>query len=123
MTDISTALTDAQNGSEDGFRTLYQAVQPGLPRYLRVLVGADAEDVAAEAWLQVSRDLASFRGDGDGFRGWVTTIARNRAMDHLRRLRRRPVEEAPPENWADLPGATDTADFVVDASPPMLRWR
>ena len=40
---------------EDAFRVLYRTVQPGLLRYLRVLVGDDAEDVASEAWLQIAR--------------------------------------------------------------------
>src|SRR5687768_7618159 len=83
--DLAAALPEAQHGDEDAFRVLYRSVQPALLRYLRVLVGEDAEDVASEAWLQIARDLASFRGDVDGFRGWATTIARHRAMDHLRR--------------------------------------
>src|SRR5215218_11106594 len=88
---LVTALHRAQAGDEEAFRGLYRAVQPGLLRYLRALVGADAEDVASETWLQVARDLGSFRGDIDGFRGWVATIGRHRAMDHLRKQRRRPV--------------------------------
>jgi RNA polymerase sigma-70 factor (ECF subfamily) len=65
-------------------------MQPRLLRYLRALVGAEAEDVASETWLHVARDLHTFRGETDGFRGWVTTIARHRATDHLRHTRRRP---------------------------------
>lgn len=42
-------------------------VQPGLLGYLRGIVGDDAEDVAADAWLEIARDLRRFRGDGDGF--------------------------------------------------------
>lgn len=39
--DLDAALCDAQHGSEDGFRLLYRAVQPGLLRYLRVLAGGE----------------------------------------------------------------------------------
>jgi RNA polymerase sigma-70 factor, ECF subfamily len=113
--DLAAALPAAQCGDEDAFRVLYRAVQPALLRYLRVLVGEDAEDVASEAWLQIARDLASFRGDGDGFRGWATTIARNRAMDHLRRQRRRPIVTGPVEELADSPGPEDTAQSTMDA--------
>lgn len=88
-------------------------MQPGLLRYLRLLVGSDAEDVAAESWLQIARDLSSFSGDGDGFRGWATTIARRRALDHLRRVRRRPVVEAGIEELSVLPGDADTADAAM----------
>ena len=73
-------------GDEAAFRTVYRAVQPPLLRYLTVLVGsADAEDVASETWAQAFRDLGRFSGDADGFRGWITTIGRNRGLDQLRR--------------------------------------
>lgn len=113
--DPAAALARAQAGDEDGFRTLYRAIQPGLLRYLRVLVGEDAEDVASEAWFHVARGLGTFRGDFDGFRGWATTIARNRAMDNLRRRHRQPVEGVPLEQLAVLPGRDDTAGSAVSA--------
>ncbi|MBP2328704.1 RNA polymerase sigma-70 factor (ECF subfamily) [Kibdelosporangium banguiense] len=113
--DLAAALPEAQRGGEDAFRVLYRSVHPALLRYLRVLVGEDAEDVASEAWLQIVRDLASFRGEVDGFRGWATTIARHRAMDHLRRQRRRPVVAGPVEELAELSGPENTAESAVDA--------
>ncbi|MFD3516665.1 RNA polymerase sigma factor [Streptomyces sp. NPDC058657] len=106
----------ARQGDEDGFALLYRHVQPGLLALLRTLVGDEAEDVASEAWLQVSRDVPGFRGDGAAFRGWVRTVARNRAVDHLRRVRGRPagvpwelcgLEAAPP--------ARDAAEVVMDS--------
>jgi RNA polymerase sigma-70 factor, ECF subfamily len=112
-TDLTGAVRDAQRGDEEAFRTVYRTVQPGLLRYLRFLVGDDADDVASEAWLQVVRDLGSFRGDFDGFRGWVATIARNRAMDHLRRQRRRP-NTGPIDQVGDLPSGEDAARLALD---------
>jgi RNA polymerase sigma-70 factor (ECF subfamily) len=90
--DLADAVARAKAGDEGAFRLLFRSVQPALLRFLRGMVGDEAEDVAAEAWGQIVRDLASFVGDGDAFRGWAATIARNRALDHLRRIRRRPVE-------------------------------
>lgn len=113
--DLAAAVRDAQHGSEDAFRLIYRAVQPALLRYLRVLVGADAEDVASESWLQIARDLGSFRGTADGFRGWAATIARRRAIDHLRRLRRRPVADTPLDDLADPPATVDTAGQAEEA--------
>ena len=113
--DLSSAVALARRGDEDAFRTIYQQMQPGLLRYLRGLVGADAEDVASEAWEQIARDIRSFRGDGDGFRGWAVTIARHRALDHLRRQRRRPAIPAPVEAFAHLPADDDTELRAVDA--------
>jgi RNA polymerase sigma-70 factor, ECF subfamily len=114
--DLSAAVRAAQDGDEAAFRALYRAVQPRLLRYLQVLVGADAEDVASEAWLQVARDLRTFRGKTDGFRGWVTTIARHRALDHLRRHHRRPCAAGPVEALADRPGGADTERAALDGA-------
>lgn len=111
--DLTAEVRAAQTGDEEAYRTLFRAVQPGLLRYLRTLVGEDAEDVASETWLQVARDLGGFRGDWDGFRGWVTTVGRNRALDHLRRLRRAPHTGAPVEHLAELPARDDTAGSAL----------
>jgi RNA polymerase sigma-70 factor (ECF subfamily) len=114
--DLSGAVRDAQQGNPEAFRALYRDTQPRLLRYLYTLVGDDAEDVASETWLQVSRDLASFTGDHDGFRGWVTTIGRHRALDHLRRRSRRPPSvPVPAEDLAHLAGADDTAAGALEA--------
>ncbi|WP_441251650.1 RNA polymerase sigma factor [Kitasatospora sp. McL0602] len=114
--ELTAAVHAAQAGDEEAFRQLFRAVQPGLLRYLRVLVGGgpeDAEDIASETWLQIARDLSGFDGDGDGFRGWAATVARNRAMDHLRRVRRRPVADLPFEYLAELTAAEDTAGSAL----------
>jgi RNA polymerase sigma-70 factor (ECF subfamily) len=78
-------------GDGDAFRVVYRAVHPTLLRYLEILVGVDdAEDVASETWGQACRDLGRFRqGGADGFRAWITTIGRHRAMDLLRQRGRR----------------------------------
>jgi RNA polymerase sigma-70 factor (ECF subfamily) len=100
-------------GDEDAFRAVYRAIQPGLLRYVTVLAGAtDAEDLAAETWAQVVRDLGSFTGTEDGFRGWVTTIARHRALDLLRSQGRRPVVDTPVE---ELPERVDPRSAEAEA--------
>ncbi|MFF2746630.1 RNA polymerase sigma factor [Kitasatospora sp. NPDC058048] len=113
--DLTEAVRAAQAGDEQAFRLLFRTVQPGLLRYLRVLVGGrpedaqDAEDIASETWLQIARDLRGFSGDGDGFRGWAATVARHRALDHLRARRRRPVTDLPFEQLVELAAGDDTA--------------
>jgi RNA polymerase sigma-70 factor (ECF subfamily) len=112
---LDIALEAALRGDEDAFTGVYRAVQPGLLRYLTVLVGADAEDVASETWAQVCRDLGTFRGDGDGFRGWVATIGRHRALDHLRARGRRPIGSVSVEDLVALPAAEDTAGVAFES--------
>ncbi|MBO9523288.1 MAG: RNA polymerase sigma factor [Nocardioidaceae bacterium] len=100
-------------GDEDAFRQVYRAVQPGLLRYLSVLVGVhDAEDVAGETWAQAIRDLDLFLGSDDAFRGWLTTIGRNRALDLLRSKGRRPILDVPEE---EIVGRADGRDTEADA--------
>ena len=89
-TDLETALVAARAGAEWGFVALYRDLQPRLLRYATALVGAEAEDVTAETWLHVARDLHRFDGDLDGFRGWASTICRHRATDVARVRARRP---------------------------------
>src|SRR6201996_666782 len=114
--DLTEAVQAAQQGDEQAFRALYRDMQPRLLRYLRTMVGEDAEDVASEAWLHIARDLAGFSGDSDGFRGWAATIARHRAMDHQRRHRRRPQTAPTPveDLGGDLAGGEDTAQSALD---------
>jgi len=100
-------------GDEDAFRLVYRSVQPGLMRHLAYLVGNDAEDVAAETWAQAVRDLATFSGSADAFRGWISTIGRHRAMDLLRSRARRPVGEIDAAELMAIPGVESTEGDVL----------
>ncbi|MFE2132086.1 RNA polymerase sigma factor [Streptomyces sp. NPDC059466] len=112
--ELGAAVARAQEGDEAAFAVAYRMVQPGLLGYLRGIVGDDAEDVASDAWLEIARDLGRFRGDGAGFRGWTATIARHRALDHLRRQKVRP-RATPLENEAlELPGHHSTHDQALE---------
>jgi RNA polymerase sigma-70 factor, ECF subfamily len=115
MAEMAEAVARAQQGDPDAFRALYRDIQPRLLRYLHALAGDDAEDVAAETWLHITRDLPAFTGDYDAFRGWTATIARHRALDHLRRTARRPpATPVPADDLATLPGTDDTAQHALD---------
>jgi RNA polymerase sigma-70 factor (ECF subfamily) len=101
----------AKRGDESAFRVLFRQVQPRLLRYLTVTAGPAADDLAAETWLSVVKDLDRFHGDEAGFRAWVLAIARHRRVDLVRaraRDRSTPVE-SPPEQPApdDVPAAVE----------------
>ncbi len=113
--ELGAAVTRAQDGDEAAFAVAYRIVQPGLLGYLRGIVGDDAEDVASDAWLEIARDLGRFKGDGAGFRGWTATIARHRALDHLRRQKVRPRSTATEQDVLDLPSAHSTHDQALEA--------
>jgi RNA polymerase sigma-70 factor (ECF subfamily) len=113
--ELGAAVARAQEGDEAAFAVAYRIVQPGLLGYLHGLVGDDAEDVASDAWLEIARDLGRFRGDGAGFRGWTATIARHRALDHLRRRRVRPQAGGTEQDLLHLPGPHDTHDQALES--------
>jgi RNA polymerase sigma-70 factor, ECF subfamily len=111
---LTASVAAAQAGDEDAFRVVYRALQPRLLRYLEGLVGRDADDVASETWLQVTRDFHTFRGDWDAFRGWVVTIGRHRGLDALRHQRRRPAVPIAVEDLVEVPAEQNTADEALD---------
>ncbi|MGH8868066.1 MAG: RNA polymerase sigma factor [Actinomycetes bacterium] len=112
--DFSALLADARAGHETAFTVLFRTVQPGLLRYLRVVAGQQAEDVAAETWVQVVRDLASFTGDEAAFRAWVYAIARHRFLDARRASARRP------ETLVSEPEAPDAAPDAATVAEEMF---
>lgn len=127
--DLAACVAAAQRGDGAAFDTVYVTVHPGLLRYVRGLVGDDAEDVASEAWLQIVRDLPRLR-DAHGFRGWAAAIARHQALDHLRHHKRRPltvtaVEDLPqltahdgdPEGEAIASASTEAALALIARLP------
>jgi RNA polymerase sigma factor (sigma-70 family) len=72
----------------------------------RGLVGADrADDVWSETFLAALRAYPRLRPDSN-LRGWLVTIAHNRAVDHLRAAGRRPVP------------AGSLPDVAVTGAPP-----
>ena len=86
-------MAAAQAGAEWAVAVLYRSLQPRLLRYLRAQApGQDAEDIAAQAWLEIAKALPRFTGDEDGFGALVFTVARRRLADHRRAVRRRPVD-------------------------------
>jgi RNA polymerase sigma-70 factor (ECF subfamily) len=111
--ELESALAAAREGAEWGFVALYRDLQPRLLRYATALVGPEAEDVTAETWLHVARDLHRFEGDLDGFRGWASTICRNRAADAARVRARRPRVVGDIDMIAEPSALSDTADDAL----------
>lgn len=110
---LDDALRRARSGDESGFLELWRALQPRLLRYLRVHNGEGFEDIAAETWLQIVRDLPNFIGTADGFRGWLFTIARHRAIDASRARAARPVIALADVNAAGPAASAPSAENVA----------
>ncbi len=74
----------APNATEVDLEQLFTREGPRLRAYLSALVGAtEAADLLQETFVRARCAHAQFEGDDVG--AWVRTIARNIAIDHLRR--------------------------------------
>jgi RNA polymerase sigma-70 factor, ECF subfamily len=112
------ALLDAaRQGDETAFGALWRDANPGLVRYLRLVAGDAAEDLAADTWLSAVRGLRRFHGDEASWRSWLFTIARRRAVDASRRRWRQPLttELTDDQREAGEALAPDSADEAIQA--------
>jgi RNA polymerase sigma-70 factor (ECF subfamily) len=107
--DFGSLLVRAKKGDEEAFSVIWRSYQPSLLRYLRVIGGQAADDLAADTWLLVIRKITSFEGDDKAFRAWLYTIARHRHIDWRRQAGRRKESLVEIEVLDRLPGNDDTS--------------
>ena len=69
LDDFPRTLDAARAGQDWAWRAIYQDLSPPVLGYLRGRGVSDAEDLAAEVFLQVVRDVVNFKGDQREFRG------------------------------------------------------
>jgi RNA polymerase sigma-70 factor (ECF subfamily) len=86
---LDAMVAEACSGHKEALAGLYREFHGALVGFLFGIVGAEAEDLAAEAWIDMARVLPNFQGDGAEFRRLLFTIARRRAVDHGRKRQRR----------------------------------
>ena len=118
-------LAGAKAGDEHCFALIWRDLQPAILRYLRVVVRGAADDIASETWLDVVQALGRFRGDEAGFRAWVFTIARHRALDWQRRAIRQQAallgaELLVPHAAPDDPAASAMEALSTEAALALL---
>lgn len=83
----------------DRFETLYRESRDDLFAYLTYLVGDPslAEEITAAAFERAFRRRSLFRPERGDLRGWLFSIARNAAIDELRRGGRETALELAPK--------------------------
>jgi len=109
---FGSVLSGAQAGAEWALTILYRDLHPRVVRYLSAREPTEAEDLASEVWLDVAAGIGRFRGDEDGFRAWIFTIAQRRLLDHRRRASVRRHKPIPQEL---LGGDRPTGDVEGEA--------
>ena len=108
----------AQRGDSDAFATIYAQRVGALSRYLRgILRDPDrADDIAADTFLTAWRKLPSLR-DRARFDPWLFRIARNLALNDLKRYRVVPLTpELDPVDESRLGSPVAILERQADAS-------
>jgi RNA polymerase sigma-70 factor (ECF subfamily) len=102
-------LRKAQRGDERAFSLILRAYEVPVFNYVMRLVGdrALAEDLTQEVFLRVYQGLPSF-SLRSRFTTWLFQVTKNRVLDELRAVERRPravvtIEDVPPLEVLDAP--------------------
>jgi len=113
-----TLVQHAQRGDEEAFAALYQLhnklVYSVCLRMTKDV--AEAEDLAQEAFIQVFRNLNSFRGDS-AFSTWLYRVAVNTVLMKLRR------RKSPPVLSLDEPVSSDSPSLKREVGKDNLSLR
>ncbi len=121
--DLSRLLARASLGDRAAFATLYERTSPHL---LAVVLRinrdrAQAEDILQEVYVNVWRAASSFDAAQSQPLTWLTSIARNRAIDSLRRGQTQPKLRTVGPAAGDTDDEDDDVyDTVADDAPGPL---
>jgi RNA polymerase sigma-70 factor, ECF subfamily len=102
MNDVLAAQVPAPGGpgAPESFEALYRRLLPRVYGYVASLLRdrSAAEDVTAQAFERAYRKRRSYRASRGSADAWLFGIARNAALDELRRRKRRAALAAEPED-------------------------
>ena len=112
-------LRKAQRGDERAFNVIVRTYEQPVYNYVLRLVGdrALAEDLTQEVFLRVYQGLPGF-SDRSRFTTWLFQVTKNRVLDELRALERRPravvaLDDIPPLEVVGQPfERSETIDAV-----------
>jgi RNA polymerase sigma-70 factor, ECF subfamily len=114
-TDVSVATETPAEGTAtapESFEQLYRRTFPRVYAYVASLLRdrSAAEEVTAQAYERAYRRRATYRPGRGPVEAWLFGIARNAALDELRRRGRRARLETEP---ADPPASEDLAEGLL----------
>jgi RNA polymerase sigma-70 factor (ECF subfamily) len=95
MRQVRLAIARAKEGDRDALRLLYVRYSDNVYGYVRSIVRdeKEAEDLTQHVFLKLITVICKYDDRGIPFSGWLLRLARNVALDHLRRRRAIPAEE------------------------------
>jgi RNA polymerase sigma-70 factor, ECF subfamily len=109
----ATSETVDWSAAEDCYVEFAEDVQ----RYVQSIVhdAHDAEDITHNVFIKLVRSLETYDERKAPFPAWLRRIARNAAIDHLRRQRALPSDELPPIRMAAIRQDPDVSAALRDA--------
>ncbi len=95
MRQVRLAIARAKEGDREALRLLYVHYSENVYGYVRSIVRdeKEAEDLTQHVFLKLITVICKYDDRGIPFSGWLLRLARNVALDHLRRRRATPTEE------------------------------
>jgi RNA polymerase sigma-70 factor, ECF subfamily len=92
---VRLAIPRAKEGDREALRLLYIRYSNNVYGYIRSIVRDDkeAEDLTQHVFMKLMTVIVKYDDRGVPFSGWLLRLARNAALDHLRRRRAIPSEE------------------------------
>jgi RNA polymerase sigma-70 factor, ECF subfamily len=94
---VAAAVARARQGDVDALRLLFLLYADNVFGYVLSIVHDehDAEDLTSEVFARLPRALSHYRVSATPFVAWLLRVARNAALDHLRRERAVPSADVP----------------------------
>jgi RNA polymerase sigma-70 factor (ECF subfamily) len=111
--EVRLAIARAKEGDNEAVRLLYIRYSDNVYGYLRSIVKdeMEAEDLTQQVFMKLMTAIGKYTDCGVPFSGWLLRLARNVALDHLRRRRPTPTEDLPADSHCDSDGRDSARDL------------
>lgn len=119
--EITAAVDRAKQGDADAMRVIYERYRSEVLGYVRSFVADphEAEDITQQVFLKLMTSIGCYERRSVPFSAWLRRVARNLALDHIRRRRaaRDSVARAPSMSDACAWERSHCLSDALDALP------
>jgi RNA polymerase sigma-70 factor (ECF subfamily) len=114
---VAAAVARAKEGDSEAIRFLYIRYADNIYGYVRTIVRDEheAEDVTQHVFAKLLTAIVKYQERSVPFSAWILRVARNAAVDHMRRSRAMPCQEVRRLDEADESGQSDLLQSLSDA--------
>ena len=114
-TEFESAVNRIKKGDKDGLKDIYIAYVKFIYSVIWNIVGSKevTEDLTSDVFIKLWDALDNYKG-GNGHKGFLATIARNAAIDYMRKSGREILMSADPDEEDSSSGNVGSATTVFD---------